>query len=261
MVTSSTARKNRMKMLSHMAAAKRKANAEIRNRQAVEVEGSEIEAPEVQEVDNPEAINMMSSLSWNKKAEDSLKRYSRGLEYSARHIRRLNKKSKEAAKGTLAITSFFKPTMPIEEVISQEEKSDAKEEFMLKAKKALSELMDFSLPIVNAKSKQQQLGVAEFSKYEGVFHYLCAIVNGNMKKMEASKHATFLIHKNKTSDHKARNIRRHTKEYLENGGVIALGTQGKHSKRVSVLDDADIKRKVIEWFRSVPRAKRSVPGV
>lgn len=55
-------------------------------------------------------------------------------------------------------------------------------------------------------------------------------------------------------------IRKYAEEYIKSG-CISLSAQGKHSKISSVLDDNDVKRKMIEWFRSVPKFQRNIQGL
>jgi hypothetical protein len=69
-----------------------------------------------------------------------------------------------------------------------------------------------------------------------------------LKKVTASKLACDWVFKQNSTIYKARKIREYVQEYLQSNS-ITRGAQGKHSKRVSVLDDEDIKKKVVEWFR------------
>lgn len=78
--------------------------------------------------------------------------------------------------------------------------------------------------------------------------------------MQSSRAAAKLVYKEKATEYRAEVIREYAKEYLSTGS-ISLGAHGKHSKRVSVLDDNDIKMKAVKWFRSQPKAKRSIPAL
>lgn len=122
---------------------------------------------------------------------------------------------------------------------------------------AINKLGSFATPVFNAKSEQQMLGHAEMSKYEAIFLYFTFRVEEEMNKMDASAVASFFIHKSKTTTYKARKIRDNADEYLLTDS-ITKNAQGKHSKRVSVLDDEDIKKKIIQWFSSQPMPKRNI---
>lgn len=250
--------KNRMKKMSQLAAEAKKQRT-LEAIASLATQRTEVEVIEVEDDEDNGSLSSNTPLSilWDKKAEATLKKYRRELGYSSRHIRRLNKINRDAAKGTLAITAFFKPLV---ETVVQEKPVDANKEFRRKAEKALSELEQFTFPKINRKSEQQQLGVAEMAKYECLYHYLYAIVKAGMKKVEASEYAGQVVFKSNTTQYRTRKIRRNAEEYFENG-KINIGSQGKHSKRVSVLDDEDIKRKVLEWFNLQPRAKRSIIGI
>ncbi|OAD70636.1 hypothetical protein PHYBLDRAFT_69527 [Phycomyces blakesleeanus NRRL 1555(-)] len=176
---------------------------------------------------------------------------------------------REAAKGSARVDSFFLPianSSSAETEIGLDEESDSadevesKEEFKSRVKDAIIDLSKFAVPVISSTSEQQKLGVAEMGKYEGAYHYLYALINTDMKKMAASKFASDIVYKQKSTWYRARKIRQHAKEYLETRR-ISLGAQGKHAKRVSVLDDEDIKQQILEWFRSQPRAKRSIAGL
>ena len=112
---------------------------------------------------------------------------------------------------------------------------------------------------MNRNSAQQKAGTYEYAKYQAAHYYLQLRVEG-VKKMYASVLAAKLFWGNKATTYRSRAIRGYAQEYIK-FGKIAMGAQGKHSKRVSVLDDNDIKRKLIEWIRSVPKSHRNLQGI
>lgn len=267
-----SAKSLKMAKLSKLAAEKRSSRNETRNAVALHLEQVNGSGAEV-DIVIPETQSQESIIvSWNKKAEDAIRKYSRSGSFSARHIRRLKKKSRDNARGTRSIKDWLTaPTisstssgnLDMEELSSDDEvlegttvnASDNETTETMQA--ALEELGSFATPVPNAKSVQQTLGHYQMVKYEGVYHYLSFRVSLNLKKMEASRLASDLVYKQKSTIYKARKIRDYAAEYLERR-LIAPGSQGKHSKRVSVLDDEDLKRKILHWFRSQPKAKRSI---
>lgn len=84
----------------------------------------------------------------------------------------------------------------------------------------------------------------------------CDFFSADEKRMNASMIAAESIWGHK-STYRGRMIPNCAEEYMEHGN-ISIGSQGKHSNRVSVLDDNDIKRKMIEWIRGVVRPKRNL---
>lgn len=124
----------------------------------------------------------------------------------------------------------------------------------------LERLGSFAIPEPNRNSEQHKLGVSELAKYEGVYHYLYMIEHCKCNKTEASRIASEIVYKHKATIYKARKIKEYAKEYLLSGS-ITKNAQGAHSKRVSVLDDEDIKHQILEWFRNQPKAKRSIAAL
>ncbi|CAO3611108.1 unnamed protein product [Mucor hiemalis] len=143
--------------------------------------------------------------------------------YSARHNRRLKQQNKQAAKGSLKIDSMFAPVATVDPPAPTDPKvkedSLTPSQFMKKAEEAVNILCDFTMPVINRKSVQQQLGYAQMAKYNAVYFYLNAIVNSGLKKMDASKYASDLVYKSGSSSYTARNIRRYADEYLKYGRI------------------------------------------
>lgn len=203
---------------------------------------------EQNEVPDVVMMDLQDNSGANKK-----KLYSRGLQYSDRYQRKLNQKNREMAKGSAKISSyFFSQTQPVVEEIQVESELD-------KIKAAYQKLSADLGPVIDARSNQQKSGTYEYAKYRAVHHYLGLRIQG-IKLMEASMIAAKACWYDKATTYRSRVIRRYAKEYISTG-VIMRGFQGKHSKRVSVLDDNDIKRKVIEWFLSVPKFQRNIAGI
>ncbi|GAA5798542.1 hypothetical protein HPULCUR_003947 [Helicostylum pulchrum] len=69
--------------------------------------------------------------------------------------------------------------------------------------------------------------------------------------MKASETAAETLWYNKSVTYRSRMIRLYAKSYLESGKI--------DESMVSVLDDNDTKKKVLEWFRSVPKLQRNIP--
>jgi hypothetical protein len=178
--------------------------------------------------------------------------FSRGLMYSARHQRKLKQKNREMASGSAKISSYFSS---VETVVMEEPPVESELEKLKTAYDMLSSELTPRASSSNILEKSNY----ERSKYQAVHVYLDLRIKG-VKKMKASETAAKAFWYNKSTSYRSKIIRKYAKNYLESG-KIAESAQGKHSKRVSVLDDNDIKRKVIEWFRSVPKFRRNIRGI
>jgi hypothetical protein len=114
------------------------------------------------------------------------------------------------------------------------------------------------MPTISCKTIIQKSGY-ERAKHQAVHYYLQLRIEG-LRKMDASETAAKMFWYNKSVTYRSRMIRLYAESYLESG-KIAQSAQGKHSKRISVLDDNDVKQKVLEWFRSVPKYQRNIAGI
>ena len=103
------------------------------------------------------------------------------------------------------------------------------------------------------------MGTYELVRYLAVQQYF-ELRLLNKKKMVASDAAAAQFWKAKQTSYRSRMIRRDAREFLLSGSIIK-NRQGKHAKRSSVLDDNDIKEKIIEWFRSVPQFQRNLQSL
>ncbi|KAG2231563.1 hypothetical protein INT48_002979, partial [Thamnidium elegans] len=176
----------------------------------------------------------LQSINFKLKEDGVSKReaFSRGLEYSARYQRKLKQKNREMAKGSAKISSYFSSVT----ASSASEEAPVETE-MQKLQAAYDYLTSELEPKISLESAQQKAGTYERTKYLAVHLYLELRIDGiNIV------------------------IRKYVAEYIITG-EITKGLQGKHSKRISILDDNDIKRKVIEWFRSVPKFQRNIPAI
>lgn len=115
------------------------------------------------------------------------------------------------------------------------------------------------LPMINKKSSQQVEGIFEKYKRLAVYEYFLFRLGGSNKTM-ASAMAAQKYWCEKATHYRINMIIKYPKEYRETRNITP-SAQDKHSKRVSVLDDNNIKRKVIEWFQSVLRSQRSIPAL
>jgi hypothetical protein len=196
------------------------------------------------------------SVSLNLKDVEGNKKqaFSRGLEYSARYQRKLKQKNREMPKGSAKISSYFNVTNSesVAEDIQVESEAD-------KLKIAYDSLTSKLAPVINSESAQQKAGTYERAKYQAVYKYLKYRIEG-VKKIQASVLAAQEFWYDKATTYRSNVIRNYAEEYI-NSGEISKGFQGKHSKRFSVLDDNDIKRKIVEWFRTVPKFQRNIPDI
>lgn len=181
------------------------------------------------------------------------KAFSRGLEYSDRYQRKLKQKNREMAKGSAKISSYLDSVSasPVLEAPVQTE--------MRKLQAAYDVLTSELEPKISKESAQQKAGTYERTKYLAVHLYLELRIAG-IKRVQASELAAKRFWYSNVTVYRCIAIRKYAAEYIVSG-KITEGSQGKHSKRVSVLDDNDIKRKIIEWFRSVPKFQRNVPAI
>lgn len=206
--------------------------------------------------------------------KDEATKYRRGLDLSDRQKRRKVQQNKEKAKGSMKLSSFFGPKssdlsmqeadpleedeFPIEEGFSVQDIAAVPVVSEVdQMKKAIESLSLELVPQINRKTKQQIEGTYETIKRSAVYDYLTLRLEGS-NKTEASSVAAKRFWFEKATKYRSNMIIKYANEYMEKG-TIAESAQGKHSKRVSVLDDNDIKRKVIEWFRSIPRSLRCIP--
>ncbi|OAD72007.1 hypothetical protein PHYBLDRAFT_68717 [Phycomyces blakesleeanus NRRL 1555(-)] len=231
---------SKMRALSQKAAAKRLSHSQSKS---VELVRKEVDpTSEILESSGSDVKNL--GLSWTKKAEDAL-----NGKYSCNHLSYLSRHKEKQQKEVLELTPFFLPitnSSSAETEIELDEESDSadevesKEEFKSRVKDAIIDLSKFAVSVISLTSEQQKLGVAEIGKYKEAYHYLYALINMDMKKMTASKFVSDIVYKQKSAWYRAHKICQHAKKYLETRR-ISLGTQGKHAKRVSVLDNEDIK--------------------
>lgn len=220
------------------------------------------------------------NLRWNKDAAAKEKFYSHSGAVSKRHINKRKQANRERAKGSATLDGFviFESTTTNvetgeqEDIVMEESAIDlqnSEEEAKLslavykaKVRDAFNELSEFLTPVMRVDSVQQKIGSYEMKKYyEAVCEYFNVMISTDQwKKMEASNIANNRIYKLRATSYRATQIREYAKEYLAVGSITP-SAQGKHSKRVSILDDNDIKRKIMEWFRGQARTQRSIPAL
>ena len=198
----------------------------------------------------------LQSINFKLKEDGVSKReaFSRGLEYSARYQRKLKQKNREMAKGSAKISSYFSSVT----ASSASEEAPVETE-MQKLQAAYDYLTSELEPKISLESVQQKAGTYERTKYLAVHLYLELRIDG-IKRVQASELAAKRFWYGKATVYRSIVIRKYVAEYIITG-EITKGLQGKHSKRISILDDNDIKRKVIEWFRSVPKFQRNIPAI
>lgn len=105
-----------------------------------------------------------------------------------------------------------------------------------KVKAAYEKLAMELIPEISAGKNVLGNSAYERSKYQAVKYYF-RLIEGK-KKMVASETAAKYYWHGKTITYRSRMIRLYAKTYLETGKIVE-STQGKHSKRTSVLDDND----------------------
>ncbi|KAI8375746.1 hypothetical protein EDC96DRAFT_496417 [Choanephora cucurbitarum] len=252
-----SSKKQRMANLSKLAAkAKETASLSIATVSPQPIP-EEMEVDQVVEISQP--MQNTVELAWNSEAQASTQRYSHSGAHSDRHVRLIAQRSREIAKGNAKIDSFFAPVN--RPVVQPEADIEPATDYKTQVEDALVRLCAFVVPRTNVQSEQHKLGISQMAKYDAVYHYFKTMASsGRWRKMKSSMEAASIVYKHKATSYRAKIIREHAAEYLASY-AIPLGAQGKHSKRVSVLDDNDIKMKAIKWFRSQPKAKRSIPAL
>jgi hypothetical protein len=210
-------------------------------------------------------------IAWNSNAEKKVLYYARTLEYSDRHQRRIRANEKKKANGSLRLDNWLgRPTSGAQQDTPQEQpapQTTTNEEEWSAIDIAFSQLIKDASPVINRDSTQQKRGIYEQSKYQAVSRYFSirldnALNHGKLvpDKIEASEQAARDIWFIDNPRYRGSKIREYADEYLKTG-KITIGAQGKHSKRTSILDDNDIKRKVVKWLILQPKSKRSIPAV
>ena len=107
--------------------------------------------------------------------------------------------------------------------------------------------------------KSDGIGVSKMKlydvrRYQAVHMYLKHLIAGD-EKMKSSRSVANMLFNN-TKSYMPRAIQRWTKTYLIDGRLASFA-QGAHGKRVSLLDDADIKEKCLQWLRVTKPHNRS----
>ncbi|KAG2228871.1 hypothetical protein INT48_006753, partial [Thamnidium elegans] len=169
-------------------------------------------------------------------------------------VTKVEAENREMAKGSAKISSYFSSVT----ASSASEEAPVETE-MQKLQAAYDYLTSELEPKISLESAQQKAGTYEHTKYLAVHLYLELRIDG-IKRVQASELAAKRFWYGKATVYLSIVIRKYAAEYIITG-KITKGLQGKHSKRISILDDNDIKRKVIEWFRSVPKFQRDIPAI
>jgi hypothetical protein len=212
-------------------------------------------------------VDPVSTINTQLQHREISNKYTRGLHFSKPYMRKKRQQNREMAIGSLKISRYFKPlTASVaakpaavnQEVVGTQQSAEVENE-VEKIKNIIGLLSAEAAPVMNIMSQQQRDGTYEYSKYRAVLHYCRYRLQGD-KRLEASIKAAQDTWYNKSTTYRAKMIRQYAQEYLATNR-ITKGGQGKHSKRFSVMDDNDIKRKTIAWFRSVARAHRNIPAV
>lgn len=115
--------------------------------------------------------------------------------------------------------------------------------------------------IIDCKRQNSSLSkivVYDFKRLQSVQFYLKGLLNGKGKLESAEEVAAILWDYKKT--YLPRCIIKWSKEYCDNSKLQPF-RQGRHCKRVSLLDDEDIKEKACRWLRSVQPKNRSPKGL
>ena len=124
--------------------------------------------------------------------------------------------------------------------------------------KAEERLRDNLKKVRNQKSELGKVSSFQLLRLMTLHRYFVLLLEGH-RKMEASKLAAE-ARWTTTSNHACRCIRAWAKVYLRLGS-LPEHSQGKHSKRKSLLEDQDIKKKCLEWMRSQRPQDRSAPSL
>ena len=112
--------------------------------------------------------------------------------------------------------------------------------------------------IRNQRSEFAKLSGFQLQRLMTLQKYFVLLLEGK-KKMEASRMAAEARWRT-TTDHACRCIRAWAKTYLCLG-KLPEHAQGKHSKRQSLLDDEDVKKRCLEYMRSVRPQDRSAANL
>ncbi|KAI8321265.1 hypothetical protein EDC96DRAFT_597549 [Choanephora cucurbitarum] len=204
----------------------------------------EMEVDQVVEIS--QRIQNTVELAWNSEAQASTQRYNHSGAHSDRHVRRIAQRNREIARENERIDSFF---APVNKPAAQPEADiEPAIDYKTQVEDALVRLCAFVAPGTNVHSEQHKLAISQMAKYNAVYHYFKIMASsGEWRKMKASMEAALIVYKHKATSYRAKVIRERAAEYLDSY-TIPLVAQGGHSKRMSVLNDNDIKMKAIKWF-------------
>lgn len=174
----------------------------------------------------------------------------------ATKYRRIAEAKKVNPKQTLfnfGITVIEKPKANEEQLFKKI--SSKKQELML-IESAYEDIVKLTAPVMNKSKKGSTADTYDFVRYTSVkmyFRYRLAGYN----KGESSEKVAQDFWPNSSKAYRAKSIVKWSKEFLRQG-ELSRHCQGVHIKRESLLNDADVKGKILEMIRATKPAERSL---
>ena len=150
----------------------------------------------------------------------------------------------------MKITDMFSR---ISTAANEQASSEQVDTYTLLLQQRKEELQRLISTLRNQRSDSAPMSLYKIHRATAVLAYISLRLEGK-KKLEASEHVARYIC-NKQTSYVARCVRAWADTYI-NMGVFTEHRQGKHSKRMSMLGDEDIKEKARQWLRSSKPEKR-----
>lgn len=165
------------------------------------------------------------------------------------------------AKKFHQIDKFFRPIQQAENNVgddigdeNEENEVPDVEILMLRAAMDLQNMLSTAMNKQSAFSKLPSFQQLKYSAIARYFHFRCA----GHRAVKASELAA--VGWKSQTDHACKSIRSWAKIYLDTGR-LPEHSQGRHSKRESLLNDEDIKNDCLTFLRSTHKSIRSPEGL
>lgn len=188
----------------------------------------------------------------------------RGGFYDKQSATTIWRKKKESKKIHPSVTLSNYGFVPISVTSSfQEEKEKEKlthtKEELVKIKSLYNVLLENTKPVMNKKLENSQVDSYNRARYVTIQLYFNYRLEG-LKKVESAKKAALVLWDNCTNTYRYKAIIKWAREFLEQH-ILSNHCQGVHVKRVSFLNDNDVKLKIVDMIRKTPPQYRSIDGI
>lgn len=112
---------------------------------------------------------------------------------------------------------------------------------------------------MNASSANEVIELYQHARLKSIYEYFLKRLNG-IKKLETATGAVNSVWIDLFKVYRPKAIIRRSKEYLRSGS-LSRHKQGVHTKRMSFLDDTNVKVKLLSWLRLQKPEHRSIAHV